>query len=326
MPAERIGEVDIARLNLLCAEGLPGAEQLDVTGTLTKLDLWAKWVKHETDRHLYRLEDPRYAKDYGGSQARLRCELLVEVLQKDFRVRYNPERAADSSWRDSRDLFLRGLVAEGQGGTCLSMPALYVAVGRRLGYPMFLVPAKSYVFCRWEGPDECLNMDGSTERGVGFEDDDFYRVWPHIISEKEESEGGYLQSLAPRKELALFLHARGVCLCANGRLREGYQWQVAASRLMPHSAFIREKLVTTEKLLRRAEAIFRQQRQLMDVNSIFEEARRTREASDQILRGFLPQIEPGFGIPVQPARPSLPGLTPPIGGGYQDPRTPRPGP
>jgi hypothetical protein len=49
-------------------------------------------------------------------------------------------------------LFLHGLT-QGRGGTCLSMPVAYVAVGRRLGYPLKLVTAKGHLFARWESLD-----------------------------------------------------------------------------------------------------------------------------------------------------------------------------
>jgi hypothetical protein len=54
MNADELRSQDIALLNLRCAEGLPGAEKLDIPKCLATLDKWAAWVKHETDRHLYK--------------------------------------------------------------------------------------------------------------------------------------------------------------------------------------------------------------------------------------------------------------------------------
>ncbi len=42
---------------------------------------------------------------------------------------------------DSRFLFIHGLLT-GFGGTCVSMPILYLAIARRLGYPLKLVETK----------------------------------------------------------------------------------------------------------------------------------------------------------------------------------------
>ncbi|MBW7904863.1 MAG: hypothetical protein LC135_09655 [Phycisphaerae bacterium] len=68
MPPESIEKLDLALLNLICAKGLPGAEDLDIPATLKKLDEWAAKVRHETARHLYRVNDPRYAEHYRHSQ------------------------------------------------------------------------------------------------------------------------------------------------------------------------------------------------------------------------------------------------------------------
>src|SRR2546421_580520 len=58
MPPEELAKMDIAFVNLRCAQSLPGADNLDVEKCLNTLDAWAKRVKAETDRHLYRVTDP----------------------------------------------------------------------------------------------------------------------------------------------------------------------------------------------------------------------------------------------------------------------------
>ena len=64
------------------------------------------------------------------------------------------------------------------------MPVLYVAVGRRRGYPLKLVEAPTHLFFRWEDPDgerfnvpEVFNVEG-TGHGISFHPDDYYRIWP----------------------------------------------------------------------------------------------------------------------------------------------------
>lgn len=81
MKPERLADVDVAEMNLLCATGLPGAEQLDIAKCLAKLDEWAVRVKAETDRHLYRAHDPKWADHYKHSENWLRAEFLAQVLE-----------------------------------------------------------------------------------------------------------------------------------------------------------------------------------------------------------------------------------------------------
>jgi len=51
-PAE-LERCDIARMNLLCAEGLPGAENLNVEEDLAALDQWAQHIQSETARNFH---------------------------------------------------------------------------------------------------------------------------------------------------------------------------------------------------------------------------------------------------------------------------------
>ncbi|MCG8511822.1 MAG: hypothetical protein MI741_21615, partial [Rhodospirillales bacterium] len=147
-PAE-LAEVDIARVNLLCATGLPGAEGLDeatIREYEARLDQWAEHVKFETQRHLYRLTDPNYkdhAEHYQHSEARFRAEWLVRVLQEDIGVHYHagfvPQDVAIPPFTTSKETFIHGLLEhedakQSFGGNCVSKPVIYAAVGRRLGY------------------------------------------------------------------------------------------------------------------------------------------------------------------------------------------------
>jgi hypothetical protein len=237
MSPDELAGVDIALGNLLCAKGLPGAENLDIPAVLKQLDAWAAKVKFDTERHLYRVTDPRYAEHYGHSEARLRAEFIVQTLQEECGVHYNPDRITTADWRNSQDLFLHGLVGSANGGTCSSMPLLYVAIGRRLGYPMKLVLADSHIFCRWDSEKERLNIEGTTNGGINFHPDEYYRTWPKPLADAEIERGEFLRSLTPTEELSSFLIDRGMCLDMNGRNPEARAAFAEAHRLMPQSAF-----------------------------------------------------------------------------------------
>jgi hypothetical protein len=227
---ELLADVDIARVNLLCATGLPGAEHLDIDHALATLDQWARRVRFETERHLYRVTDPRYSAHYRHSEAYFRAELLLQVLQQDLGVKYDMTVADNFAFDDSRVAFIHGMIpgpaqaiVDTSGGTCASMPVMYVAVGRRLGYPLRLVTTNSHIFVRWDGhghPNpawrERFNIEGSGEGFHSF-DDDYYLTWPVPITEHEARVNGHLVSLTPMQELAEFLSARGHCAMDNGQ-------------------------------------------------------------------------------------------------------------
>jgi hypothetical protein len=230
MSPQQLAEVDVAEMNLLCATGLPGSEDLDVDRCLAALDRWAGRVKSETDRHFY-----KFARDpgsYRNSEGYFRMLMLITVLQQDFGVRYNVRRVRDIDFRRSQDLFIHGMIGSGNGGTCVSMPVLYAAVARRLGYPVRLVLAKAHVFCRWDSPAERFNIE-ATNQGMNSFPDEYYLAWPEKVSRAEAGRNRYLLSLSPGEELASFLGCRGHCLLDNGRAREGLDAYAAAHRLAP---------------------------------------------------------------------------------------------
>ena len=162
LPPADLEKVDLARMNLLCAEGLPGAEDSKIDDTLTTLDSWAQRVKSETDRNFHHFRET--PTDFNSSVSYYRALLLITVVQQDFNIHYNPAHITtpdapepdDSFFVDSKDLFLHGLVSSRAMGTCISMPVFYVAIGQaawlsneaRYGQrPLVCALGK----CRWQG-------------------------------------------------------------------------------------------------------------------------------------------------------------------------------
>ena len=227
MTPEQLAKADIAEMNLLCATGLPGAEDMDIDKCLAKLDQWAGRVREVTERHLYRLTDPRYkehAEHYKHSEARFRAEWLMSVLQKDIGLHYHaglvrPDEAAPAP-KTSKEHFIHGLMDNDDprkafGGNCVSLPVTYVAVARRLGYPVKLVCSKEHIFCRWEGANhpnakwrDRFNFDGAGN-GFSIDSDEFYLSWPRKSTPDQVELCDWLKSLTPQQELATFVAHRG---------------------------------------------------------------------------------------------------------------------
>ncbi len=252
---EDLAGIDIAEMNLLCATGLPGAEDLDIDKCLAKLDRWADRVKHETERHLYRLTDPKFhdhAEHYRHSEARFRAEWLVSVLQQDIGLHYHAGFVAPDQpippFKTSKQSFIHGLMdhEDGRrafGGNCVSLPVAYAAVGRRLGYPVKLVCANEHVFCRWEGLDHSnpawrdrFNFDGAGD-GFSIDPDEFYLTWPRKTTPDQVELCGWLKTLTAAEELSVFLAGRGAVLMDVSRDFGGALVAFAhAARLRPTSS------------------------------------------------------------------------------------------
>jgi tetratricopeptide (TPR) repeat protein len=254
---------------------------------LNWLDEAGERVHFDTRRHWYRFtESPSV---YNNSAAYFCCYFLLQTLQEELGVRYNPARVHDAKFqdpkcfdpdfRDSRDLFIHGLI-DGPGGTCVSMPVMYTAVGRRLGYPLKLVQTRAHLFVRWDDPEgkcfgfpERFNIEGAGE-GIASYDDEHYRTWPEPWSEIDEAEGWYLNSMTPREELASFLATRGDCLTDNERLAEALQAYEWAAAVAPHDKRYLSILAHTERRLN-------SQRE-HEIALLLEMNRRNREAQQRI--------------------------------------------
>jgi hypothetical protein len=234
-------------MSLLCASGLGANSSIDVTRCEETLSLWADRVRSETDRHLYRFR--RNPAEFENSLAFYRMLMLTVVLSEDFGVHYDPARAAgpsetsrtDGFFSDPRSVFLDGALGPQRIGTCSSLPVLYVALGRRLGYPLKLVTTKAHLFVRWDGEGERFNVE-ATAHGLCKFEDDYYRHWPFEISPKEEVHNHYLKSLTPTEELAVFLSIRGMCLLDGGRASDAADAFGAAARLAPNCQEYRNAL------------------------------------------------------------------------------------
>lgn len=218
---ETLSAVDIGVLNMLCAQGLPGAEDIKIADYQATLDQWAQRVKSETERNFHRFrEDPAY---YYNSEAFYKMLMMAVVVYEDLGIRYNPKwiapasetRADDHFFADAHDVFIHGMIGPQRMGTCSSMPVFYIALGRRLGYPLKLAKTRQHLFMRWDSPTERFDMD-ATGKGIDRYDDDYYRKWPFPITEQEIQEEDYLKSLSSQEELSVFLSIRGACLRENG--------------------------------------------------------------------------------------------------------------
>lgn len=236
----QVEELDIAVTNLFCAEGLRGSEMLDLEKSLDLLDAVAARVRLETDRNMHRFRANPY--EYQNSEPYFRMLMLVTVLQQDCGIIYNPNRVTpvgvfdpnDSFFADSRDVFIHGITGETKSGTCSSLPVFYIAVGRRLKYPLSLVSAKNHLFVRWEDHETRLNVEAAAV-GMNTYDDPHYRKWPYSMTTQEEKDNGFIRSMTAAEECAVFMSIRGHCLMAAGRSHEAISAHEQAVRLAPQA-------------------------------------------------------------------------------------------
>jgi hypothetical protein len=169
---------------------------------------------------------------------------MITALRRGLGVRYNPAKIPGDVRLDDADTFIHGII-QGEGGTCASIPVVYVAVGRRLGYPLRLVRAKGpthgHLFARWDEEGERFNIEATGE-GLSCPEDDYYRSGIYVLTEAQERKGLFLRSMTPREELASFLAARGVLCWEWGNRKQAVESMAWASVLVRDNIFYRDAL------------------------------------------------------------------------------------
>lgn len=232
MPFEMRARLQIGFVNLLCATMLPDTGDLDLVACLKTLDDWAQIVKRETDRKMWKFHrDPG---DFENSEAYFRALVLITVLQRDLGVHYDPESRSRKEFKSSGEGFIHGLLTGNRAGTCANMPVLVADIGRKLGYPIYLVGAKGHTFCRWNSTTtgERFNIEASG-RGFSSSSDEHYMHFPKLITEEEANHGIYLRGLDPMEEFAHFMATRGHCLIDKGYILDAIVAFSHAHRLAP---------------------------------------------------------------------------------------------
>jgi hypothetical protein len=255
IPDAELAQLDIAVVNLLCAQGLSGSENLDIEASIKILDEWAELMKQSEQKYSAGFFQNR--KKYNNSYAMFQAVNLGLTLKEDLKCRYNQELVdfgvmediqSTRFFKDSRDIFIHGFT-EKQTGSCSFLPVLMVTIGRRCGYPLYLVPCKGHLFCRWDDGKERFNIETACP-GVDSKPDSYYMRWPHPSSHAEIQSEKYLKSLMPREELGLFFDLRGACLQSNQQFFEAIESYNCALKSFPESKYIRNSLAQSSSKMK----------------------------------------------------------------------------
>jgi len=207
MMDDDLGRHDVAEYHFASAAGLPDEPtEAQKAESIDRLNHYARCADHFIQRKMPEFHQHPGAYEYCEGLFRVVC--MIKVLQTQFGIRYNPAKKAENAPFTTADTFIHGALL-GDGGTCSSLPVLYAAVARRLGYPLKLVQAKRHLFCRWDsGELHRFNIEVN-DSGVNVHADDYYRHGRYALPPELEQQTVYLKSLTPRQELGCFLNERG---------------------------------------------------------------------------------------------------------------------
>jgi Transglutaminase-like superfamily len=205
---EELARVDPLMMNLLVARGTPALGRLDIGPFQRLADQWAAEVARcvAEDEPAFHRTPGAWKNDLAFFRLGVLCWYVDEVLDIHYREDQRDLQAV--AYTDPRDLFLNG-VMDTRRGTCGNMPALHVALGWRLGWPVSLACAGWHLLCRYDDGQRTHNIEATNNGHGGFHShpDDYYRQQYHLPDEAIQG-GSDLTALRPRQLLGLFVGLR----------------------------------------------------------------------------------------------------------------------
>ncbi len=223
---------DIAKVNLLCSLGLNEYTDHLYHECLDLVSEWSCQLLEFTERnHHHFREDPGY---FEHSEEVFQAIAMVQFVQEALRVHYNTTFAeGEYNAIDSRNLFLTGVLT-GFGGTCVSLPMLYVALAQRIGYPVEVAHTWEHYYCVWDSQNGfCFEAAGT---GFDKRTHEFYRHFRKIVNAEDEFTFGFLRTLSRKELFACFAKERSHCLQEQFRFDEALEADYLAKTLAPHVA------------------------------------------------------------------------------------------
>ncbi len=234
---------DIAAVNLACARGLPACNESEFPQYMSLIDEMAEAVRKMTEKR-WRIFKAK-SQEFNNSENVYRLYTLENVLRSLFFIKYDPmvshitDRGnSNRPWhaKDSTETFINGLLSKKRTGTCSTLPVLSIAVGRRLGYPLYWILVPNHTLYRWDDGKEIFNLQPS-EVGGEVKSDEYFHTWP-MKWEPEHFEitkrtNVWLHSMTPRQEISKMLCNRAIMLHRIGQYKDAMRSVEAASRYNP---------------------------------------------------------------------------------------------
>ncbi len=210
--------IDIVEMSVAVAREIPGLGNLDygkyrrvVDGWTDQFRLWLPTVEYA-----FHQDPSKYHSDINF----FRLGMLAQFLDQSVGVAYVQEqreaqvearrkgRKVEVAYTDPGHLLLHGLI-DTKRGTCATMPALHVAIARRLGWPVALACATSHYVCRYDDGQRVYNIEATDTGRGGFAagtDQDY--VEKEGVSRTAIAVGSDLRKLTAREMLGVFVQGR----------------------------------------------------------------------------------------------------------------------
>jgi hypothetical protein len=202
-------DIDLVLANWLIAADIPQFADMTREAYFAQLDAMTKQVRME----MARMQKVAEGRGQNPGDPDVRCAIFCNAVIK-LRFGYREEfRGHDVAparlkalYSDANNIFLAGLLRT-RRGSCVSMPLVYLVIGRRFGFPVYLVAVGKHYFIRWEEPGYRMNIETTQVDKVWVTDDDLAYVEEEGLTPEQVS-GSELRSLTNREVIGTLFFAR----------------------------------------------------------------------------------------------------------------------
>ena len=157
------------------------------------------------------------------------------------------------------DLFLHN-VMDNKKGYCLSLSMLYLAIGERLGLPLYGVVVPGHFFVRYQDMSITFNIETTSKGGTA--DDE------HYIKEFKVPESGtlYMKSLNKLQTIGCFLNNLGTCYMEVEQHKKASETLEKSIEITPMLAESRTNLGNVYLKLGNSDKAIREYKAAIDIN------------------------------------------------------------
>ena len=136
--------------------------------------------------------------------------------------------------RSRQDYYFLNGILDTKQGICYSLPLLYIAVGQRLGYPVYPVAAPDHMFVRYVDAN-FTEQNIETSSGGKYISDQTY-IQNFLVSKRGLKSGSYMRTMTYREFLGKMLAASAAFHGRNGETHKVIAYLEKATQLDPRTA------------------------------------------------------------------------------------------
>ncbi len=171
---------------------------------------------------------------------RIRCLNTVIHLHEKF-------RCIDDVTDRRQDYYYLNRFFDTKIGNCYTMPLLYVAVGQRLGWPLYVVHVPDHMFIRYIDPHFPIQNIETTSGGAHVPDEKYAKKF--VVNKNGRKSGTYLRTLTHRELLGDLVSTNANRFGRKGQTHKAIMYYKLAIKLNPRCVEAWANLGTSYKML-----------------------------------------------------------------------------